>query len=174
MNAAFRTRSVVAPHFSNMPAEQQFQPHALARHLRPFACCPISRAETDEEIVMSKFLAAAAASLSIIGLSGGAALAADYDGEYRPERHRTHHNYSYDTGRDSAEVREEQRELAQARRRLRWAWWHGDDREARRAAAKIEEERRELWQARRKVQAEQSYSGNGDYYDAHPRYHRWD
>jgi hypothetical protein len=123
---------------------------------------------------MSKFLTAAVASLSLIALSGGAASAADYDGEYRPERHRTYYNYAPNNGYASAEVREEQRELAQAERRLRWARWHGDDWEARRAAAKIEEERRELWHARRKQQSERGYAYQGDYYDQHPRYRRWD
>jgi hypothetical protein len=123
---------------------------------------------------MSKLLNAAAASLGLLAFSGGTSIAADYDGEYIPERHRSNYNYSYDNGRGSAEVREEQRELAQARRRLRWAWWHGDDREARRAAAKIEEERRELWQARHKLRAQQGYAYQGDYYEQHPRYRRWD
>jgi hypothetical protein len=167
MNAAFRTCSEPARHIGA---------HAGCTTVSTLYIDPASQIalrvfKTDEEIAMSKFLVAAAASAGLLALSGGVTLAADYDGEYVPSRH--HYAYQHDNDSAAAEVREEQRELAQAHRRLRRAWWNGDEWEARRAAAKVREERQELWQARRKLESEQGEAYRGDYYDQHPRYHRW-
>ena len=121
---------------------------------------------------MSKFLAAAAATAGLLVLSSGAALA-DSNSDYGAGRH--HYSGYLDRDSATAEVREEREELAAAHRRWRWAWWHGNDWEARRAAAKVREERRELWAARHNHNEEYSERSveRYDYYDAHPRYHRW-
>ena len=52
---------------------------------------------------------------------------------------------------DARAVQEERGELASARRREFWAWWHGDYRAAHRAAEHAEEERSDLSAARRKL-----------------------
>jgi hypothetical protein len=166
MNAAFRTCSEPARHIGahagcTTVSTQRIDPASQTAH---------SGFEPDEEIAMSKFLVASAASASLLALSSGAALA-DHDYDYAPARH--HYTYQQDNDSAAAEVREEQRELAQAHRRLRQAWWNGNEWEARRAAAKVREERQELWQARRKLESEQGEAYRGDYYDQHPRYHRW-
>jgi hypothetical protein len=125
---------------------------------------------TLEENVMSKLLTATAATLGLLALSSGAALA-DSDDEYVTGRHLRHD--AREVNWAAAEVREEQRELAQAHRRLRWAWWHGNNWEARRAAAKVREERRELWDARHKLYTERRdlVEDRHEYFDDHPRYH---
>lgn len=52
---------------------------------------------------------------------------------------------------DARKVREEETELNQARRQLRWSWWSGDYWGAHRASEKVREEQRELGAARHRL-----------------------
>lgn len=76
-----------------------------------------------------------------------AAIAHDYDGA-------AYNHIERDRAKiqaDARKVREEETELNQARRQLRWSWWSGDYWGAHRAAEKVREEQRELGAARHRL-----------------------
>ena len=104
---------------------------------------------------MNKLITALVLSAGTMAISAGGALAADYDGYYRPHA-RAQHIYQdqRELARDVAKVREEQAELAAAQRKARWAWMHGDYWTAKQAEHQIHEEREELAEARQKYHAQ--------------------
>ena len=126
---------------------------------------------------MSRLITALVLTAGTIGLSAGGALAADYDGYYRPHA-RAQHIYQdqRELARDAAKVREEQAELAAAQRKARWAWMHGDYWTAKKAEYQIREEREELAEARQKYHAQRQdlyADGGAPVRHYHHRRHWW-